>query len=88
MVPLLKGGGSGSRKHTWIVRCSGSRRNMKPVELPKTLGVAATRDSPKHCLGATILDRTRINIKDVTATGISELSSGKQIHRKTGKMRN
>jgi hypothetical protein len=48
----------------------------------------APRASPNQNLGATILDRTRISIKDNTTTRISNLSSGKQIHGKSRNKRN
>jgi hypothetical protein len=61
---------------------------MKPVKLPKSLGVTAPRASPNQGPSVSVLNRTRINIKNDPTTRISELSSGKQIHGKTGNMRN
>jgi hypothetical protein len=61
-----------------------SERSTKLVELPKTLGVTTPRDSPNQSPGVTILDRTTINIKNDVTSRISRLSSGKQIHGKTG----
>jgi hypothetical protein len=67
MMPLLKGGESGSNESCesmCISECGGGGMNTKLVELPKTLGVTVSRASPNHSLGATILDRTRIKFKD------------------------
>jgi hypothetical protein len=64
MMPLLKGGESGSSESMCISECVGGGMNTKLVELPKTLGVTVSRASPNHSLGATILDRTRIKFKD------------------------
>uniref|UniRef100_R7WDR5 Putative ATP-dependent RNA helicase DDX11 n=1 Tax=Aegilops tauschii TaxID=37682 RepID=R7WDR5_AEGTA len=58
----------------------GSGRNMKPVQLPKTLRITAARASPNQSVRATILDRTRVNVKDDTTTRISKLTGRKQIH--------
>jgi hypothetical protein len=46
------------------------------------------RASPNQNLGAAILDKTRINIKDNTTTRISNLSNRKQIHGKVRNKRN
>ncbi|VAH91993.1 unnamed protein product [Triticum turgidum subsp. durum] len=53
---------------------------MKPVQLPKTLRITAARASPNQSVRATVLDRTRVNIKDDATTRISKLTSRKQIH--------
>jgi hypothetical protein len=85
-MPLLKQNGSKSNKNVGT-SCGGgvSRRNTKPFEVLKIREVTTPRSGPNQSLGATFLDRTRMSIKDNTATKISNLSSGKQIH---GKMRN
>ncbi|EMS56882.1 Peptide chain release factor 1 [Triticum urartu] len=53
---------------------------MKPVQLPKTLRITAARARPNQSVRATVLDRTRVNVKDDATTRISKLTSRKQIH--------
>jgi hypothetical protein len=50
---------------------------MKLVEVPKAWGVTTPRANSNQNLGVTILDGTRISIKDNMTTRISDLSSGK-----------
>jgi hypothetical protein len=57
--------------------CGGSGRNMKAVNLPKPLGVTMARASSNQSLRVTILDRAGISVKNVVATRISNLTSGK-----------
>jgi hypothetical protein len=91
MMPLLKQNGSESNKNVGTSGGGGagvSRRNTKPVVVLKVCEVTVPRSVPNQSLGAMILDITRMSIKDNTATRISNLSSGKQIHGKMRNMRN
>ena len=69
-------------------RSGGSERNMKPVNLPKTLRLTMPRASTNQSLGAKILNRARVGIKNYTTTRISKLGSAQEVHGKTGNMRN
>ena len=88
MMPLLEGTSNRGDSSGGTGDGGGSGRNMKPVQLPKTLRITAARASPNQSVRATILDRTRVNIKDDTTTRISKLTGRKQIHGKSRNMSN
>ena len=88
MMPLLEGRGRRSDESMRTGRGGGSERNTKPVKLPKAFRLTAPRASANQSLGATILNRARVHIKNNSTTRIGKLGSGKQIHGKTRNMRN
>jgi hypothetical protein len=64
------------------------RWKTKPIKIPKPWGVTALRASSNQKLGATILDRNRISIKEKTTTRVSCLSDRMQIHSEARNKRN
>src|SRR3954462_4634294 len=88
MMPLLEGRIRRSNKSMRTGRSGGSGRNTKPVKLPKSFRLTAPRASANQSLGATILNRARVDIKNNSTTRISKLGSGKQVHGKARNMRN
>ena len=88
IMPLLEGRRRRSNKSMRTGRGGGSGRNRKPVKLPKAFRLTAPRASANQSLGATILNRARVDIKNNTTTRISKLGGGREIHGKTRNMRN
>jgi len=88
MMPLLEGRRRGGSKSMRTGVCGSSGRNTKPVNLPKALRLTAPRATANQSLSATILNRTRVGIKNDMTARISKLGSGKEIHGKTRNMRN
>jgi len=88
MMPLLKRAGDRGDDSRRTGRRGSSGRNTKPVYIPKPLRITAARASSNQNLRATILNRTRIGVKNDATTRVSKLAGRKQVHGKTRNMRN
>jgi hypothetical protein len=61
---------------------------MKPIKLPETRWITKPMTRTNQGLGATIMDRTSIRIKNDTTTMISNLAGRKELQVKLRHMRN
>jgi hypothetical protein len=93
MMPLSKAGRGGDNKWSSInsgsqLAQSGSRRKMQPIKLPKTRRITEPTARTNQSSGATILNRTKVRIKNDTTTMISNLASREKLQVKLRYMRN
>ena len=88
MMTLLKRAGDRGDDSRRTGRRGSSGRNTKRVYIPKPMRITAARASSNESLCTTILNRTRISVKNDATTRVSKLASRKQVHSKTRNMRN